>query len=42
MGKKAAKEMIAENLLRLLQEERQKRAAADEAFLAQHMGGNLV
>ncbi|KAI0439260.1 hypothetical protein F4803DRAFT_531983 [Xylaria telfairii] len=42
MGKKAAKEMIAENLLRLLQEEKLQRAAADAAFLAQHRGGNLV
>ncbi|TRX90806.1 hypothetical protein FHL15_008385 [Xylaria flabelliformis] len=40
MGKKAAKEMIAENLLKLLQEEKQKRAAADEAFLAQHRSGD--
>ncbi|KAI0552042.1 hypothetical protein F4679DRAFT_118027 [Xylaria curta] len=38
MGKKAAREMIAENLLKLLQEEKRKRAAADEAFLAQHRG----
>ncbi|KAI1752373.1 hypothetical protein F4782DRAFT_501607 [Xylaria castorea] len=40
MGKKAAKEMIAENLLRLLLEEKQKRAAADQAFLGQHKGGD--
>ncbi|RYC61197.1 hypothetical protein CHU98_g5009 [Xylaria longipes] len=39
MGKKAAKETIAENLLILLQEEKQKRAAADQAFLAQPRGG---
>ncbi|KAI1743947.1 hypothetical protein F4680DRAFT_408000 [Xylaria scruposa] len=39
MGKKAAKEMIAENLLKLLQDEKKKRAAADEAFMAQHTGG---
>ncbi|KAI0448727.1 hypothetical protein F5B21DRAFT_96506 [Xylaria acuta] len=39
MGKKAAKEMIAENLLEILQEEKRKRAAMDQAFLAKHKGG---